>query len=532
VSETKRNFSKPGLDAKGVFLGFISGGLLALSFPDFNKWYLAWVGLVPLLYALKRCNNLKGAFAIAFIAGFIFNIGIFYWAHEISGYDLNVIGFLFIFLFALYLALFGLILVLASKHLPLSFVITAPFVWVTMEYIRSNFFFLAFPWGLLGTSQYQNLPFIQIASITSIYGVSFILALINATVCEFIFVNFNASKRSMPLQKKLNKNLVLILPMVLILGTVYAFGYWRIAKPCLGKETMVASLQTFISAEEEQTKFAQQIVREHHIKLSEAAVRSHPDLIIWPESSVTTYLRKSLGILMDIHKLEKDIRTYLLIGGSERPKFKNSKTKQGEIYNSAFFISPKRGIIGRYDKIRLFIFGEYLPLRGTFLWPSWLVSNTGSDRTPGKNHKVFSLPQGKFGVVICWENIFPDLFRKFVKKGAQFMVNISNENMISGAGSYQLIAMGVFRAVENQIFLVRSTNAGISCFIDPKGRIIGRVKGGGVGNPVEGFSTQKITLSDQMTFYTKYGDLFAYLNIIATVFFLAVVLFKPWMKKG
>jgi apolipoprotein N-acyltransferase len=173
--------------------------------------------------------------------------------------------------------------------------------------------------------------------------------------------------------------------------------------------------------------------------------------------------------------------------------------------------------MAKHHKIRLLPFAEHLPYRDVFPWPARLVAKAGP-YIPGEEYTLLPLQGRRFGVLICWESIFPDLVRRFVKGGADFMVNIANEAWFGKtAAPYQFVAMNVFRAVENRITIVRSANTGISCFIDPYGRILGRVTNHGTDIFVEGYHTQEIPLLHQHTFYTHYGDIFVYLNIVTAI---------------
>jgi apolipoprotein N-acyltransferase len=150
----------------------------------------------------------------------------------------------------------------------------------------------------------------------------------------------------------------------------------------------------------------------------------------------------------------------------------------------------------------------------------------GNDLTPGKDYTIFRLPRVRFGVLLCWEALFPDLFRAFAHRGPQFMVNITNESWFGRtAAPYHLAAISLFRAVENRIALVRSANGGMSLFIDPHGRITGQVQDQDQRDlSVEGALTRAIVLSSQRTFYTRYGDLFTYLCIGMTALAMACAL--------
>ena len=215
-----------------------------------------------------------------------------------------------------------------------------------------------------------------------------------------------------------------------------------------------------------------------------------------------------------------------MLGSAQRPKMGDRDWVLTHHYNSVFLISPEGTIQGFHHKIYLLPFAEYLPHREDWPWPQHLAAQAGNF-IPGRECKIFELNGVKFGVVICWENIFPDLVRQFVARGAEFIVNVTNEAWFGDtAASRQFVMMSVFRAVENRVTVARATNTGISCVIDPWGRITGMVTNQGKCLFVEGFLTRPLSLCRQTSFYTRYGEVFAYLNIAISLSLLCLVLFK------
>lgn len=186
--------------------------------------------------------------------------------------------------------------------------------------------------------------------------------------------------------------------------------------------------------------------------------------------------------------------------------------------NTEFLLFPGTAPAVRYHKQKLVPFNEYLPLEGRVRWPRW-ITTLQTSFTPGKEYTLFSLGDARFGVPICWESLFPDLFRKFVKEGAQFMINVTNEAyMGNSAGPYQTHAMNVFRAVENRVTLARVSATGITAFIGPDGRVLDMVRDeNGKEIFVEGILVRGIPLSEEKPFYTRYGDLFAWTMILASL---------------
>ena len=187
-------------------------------------------------------------------------------------------------------------------------------------------------------------------------------------------------------------------------------------------------------------------------------------------------------------------------------------------FNSAFLISPEKKILGRYDKIHLVPFGEYAPLAGVLGFTRDIIGAIG-DFTSGEGVHNLTLPWGKFGVLICYEAIFPDLTRRFVERGAQFLVNITNDAWFGRtAAPYQHLSMATVRAVENRVPIARAANTGISALIDSRGRVV---------RSTDLFTREvlsgKIKLDKSRSFYTEFGDLFAYLCVGFSVLFLILI---------
>jgi len=264
--------------------------------------------------------------------------------------------------------------------------------------------------------------------------------------------------------------------------------------------------------------------------LTRKALKDQPQLIVWPEAATPGFVLKHMSLHQQITSLVKEAKTYFLIGSSEYPKFaKSSSLNPKDIGNTALFYTPKGKIVGQYLKIHLVPFGEYVPYEGIIPWPNFIVpKDKGSYGIPGKKFTLFGIDGSKFGVLICWEIVFPELFREFVKNGANFMINVTNEGWFGKtAAPYQMAAVNVFRAVENRIAVARAANTGISCFIDPYGRITGRVKNNDTDIFVEGYLTQKIPLAYERTFYTINGDIFVYLVLSITILMIAITVLRP-----
>ena len=498
-----------------ILLALVSALLLIFSFPKFDLAPLAWIALVPLLVALKD-KSAKLAFALSFVTGIVFFMGVCYWILVVEAFTLTDFILLGIYL-ASYIGLFGLAFNLQKSGLPPF--LSAPLIWVSLEYLRSNAGFLGVPWTLLGHSQYRNLLLIQMSSFTGVYGISFLIVIANAVLSDVII---SWKRGSRPLRDDWAMVFKPAIVTILLLGIALVYGVSGMSEEASAPRTAVSIIQANIQQDAKWQPELRQLNLQKHIKLTkEAAARSQASLIVWPETSVEGSITQE-PYLRDIFvALAKETQSDLLIGISVSPKFGSRDFKIKNRFNSAFLISSSRGVAGQYNKIHLLPFGEYLPYKDLFPWPSSLAAEAGSFMA-GKEFTVFDLNEAKFGVTICWESIYPDLFRQFVKNGATFMVNIANEAWFEEtAAPYQFMAMTVFRAVENHISIARAANTGVSGFIDPHGRILGRVTDGSKDIFVEGYLTMDIPLRQERTFYSNYGDIFAYANIIATFFLLA-----------
>jgi apolipoprotein N-acyltransferase len=216
------------------------------------------------------------------------------------------------------------------------------------------------------------------------------------------------------------------------------------------------------------------------------------------------------------------------VGSAQQQKLTAAGSAKQKYTNSAYLINadPKEISAQRYDKIRLMPFGEYLPLEGIIPWYLIKIPKGGS-YLPGNEYTVFEGTGFRFSVTICWENLFPDLIRQFVNRGAQFMVNITNEARFGKtAAPYQFLSMSVFRAVENRIYFARCANTGISCIIDPFGNVTGRVSNGsGQDIFVAGVLTGSVLARDTETVYTRFGDFWVLICCAGSVLFFTSAFF-------
>lgn len=476
----------------------MSAVLLVLPFFSSIFSFLAWFGFVPAFFALKNTSK-RLASLIFFITGFVYWSGVIYWlAHVTLAGTIVLILYL-----ALYFAAFGLIIRPFTRNSTVFSLLFIPSVWVLLEYARS-YLLTGFPWALLGYSQYLNLPVIQMADITGTWGVSYLLVLVNVATVEIIW----AVREGMWPRLK-----AVIIILVSVLTVVFSYGYFRIYN--LRSTTYdlllkVSVIQGNISQELKWDERAMGYIVNKYSRMTEQAAKERPDLIVWPEAASPGLFGQDDDIFDSFYALAKRIKMPILLGAVTRSK--------DIFFNSALLIGQNGQIAGRYDKLHLVPFGEYIPLKKYLPFLETVVPI--GDIEKGRSHYIFNA-KGKFAVLICFEDLFPELSREFTKRGAGFLVNITNDAWYKlTTAPYQHLQASVFRAVENRRYLVRSANTGVSGFIAPSGKIIS-LAGDGSGRNifVDGIDTQTIgVLSAKPGIYTRYGDWFILVCLINVLY--------------
>lgn len=515
-------------------LPLVSALILSAAYPPFDLGVMAWIGLSPFLYALRRASPARAA-GMGLFFGLLFVTGVFCWARSVS--EISLLSFiLWLIPFSLYFLLFGFFYRLMSKNIGIWILIGAPVLWVLLEYVRSNLFFLAWPWNLLGHSQYRCLTIIQVSDITGVYGISFLIVLVNQFLSQVPELVKIRDKKYGKLTSKKNHLITISLAVTLILASVFSYGLYHLGDSPAEKQFRVALVQTNRIVEDNMAVSDQVKHLNVYDTLSKRASKENPDLIVWPAASLPAALSSSRLVRNTVTQLARETKTSLVAGGAGVEKMKPKKSGYKSYSNSEFLIDSSGQLKGQYNKMKLVPFNEYLPLQGMINWPEWITTLKESF-TPGNRFLLFDINGVKFGTPICWENMFPDLFRQFVKDGANFMIMATNEAFLGRtAGPYQTLAVAVFRAVENRVAIARSAPTGVSAFINPDGEIIERITDiNGDDLFVKGFIVRDIPLSDKKTFYTLYGDIFAYccigLAIVFIMFPLMIKINRPTLKE-
>jgi len=485
-------------------LALISGVLVGFSYPPLRLGFLIWIGLIPLIHIILNSKP-KNVAVFAFLASITANFISLYWIGLNSGAGYipvfaSLIGA--VLYLGLFWSAFGYLVAFieAKKSWGL---LVIPFAWVAMELIRS-IGPLGFPWINLALTQTQYLPMIQIADITGSYGISFWILLLNVGLYKV-------------LMSKNKQRYLLFVGAIFLM--IFVYGEFRINKFSVidGETISLVITQPNINPDEKwEPELRDENFRLMHTLL-DSAINLKPDIILWPESAVPAYLRLSNHRRTPIvQKLAKQ-NIPLLSGTIDRIIGDDGVKKY---YNGSIFIQPD-GKMKMYHKIHLVPFAEYIPLSDKFTILKKL--NFGqANFAQGNEFTVFNLNSIGFSNVICYESSIPQIVRGLIKNGAQFLTIQANDGWLGkSSGPFQHFELSKLRAVENRVPIVRCANTGISGVVDQTGSVSNKVPLG-----IKSVSKIDIIPSNQHTFYTKNGELFANLCIFITLGIFVLIWFK------
>ena len=524
----KRNFIP-------FLLIFLSAVLLALAFPKTDISLFAWIGLIPLMFVLDG-RDLAGSFKAGYLCGVLFFALTVSWMVYVTVFG----AILMILYLGLYYALFAVAYCLFSRSKLLLKMFLLPAVWVVLEYVKA-YLIGGFDWASLGHTQYKNLALIQIAEFTGYYGVSYLIVAANIVLKDTVAVLSNKNTKTAP-----KEALSVIAILLVIILTVIGFGRSVLRMQDSRKKISVGIIQGNIDQDLKWFESAWEDILEKHILLTKLAAKENPDLIIWPETSFPGFLilkddkyqYSPNGVNFDnnerfysrVKQLAYDIGIPILFGVVSE--------ENGKYYNSAVLLSNEGKLIGKYNKLHLVPFGEYIPLRIIFPFLASIVPI--DDFTSGNKFTVLSLPgknnqevMAKFSPLICFEDTVARLARRFIGGGAEFFVNMTNDGWFKDTKApFMHMQSSVFRSIENRKYLVRCTNTGVSNFINDKGKILDFVKDDkGKSTYVTGVVVADVYLNSKKTLYSKYGDLFAIFCIVFVLFGIVLEI-KNYSKIG
>jgi apolipoprotein N-acyltransferase len=487
----------PSINQKHA-LCILSGILTGLTHHPLSIGFIAWFSLIPYLYSIQSLLTYKRIIIAGFIFGFSYSITQIFWLSMNIGTS-PLIAKITMVSASLYLTLFHILFAVVffriKKVSPWMGAWSMAIIWVAIEYLKS-LGLLGFPWVSLGNSQWEYLYPIQLAEYTGIFGVSFWVILINISILQLI---------------KFKEKKYFILH-ILIFITPFLLGKYLLSNLPESTDKMnITLIQPNIHLNE---KWGRGPIKNlnHIIETSKIFINDSTELLIWPETAVTTFLKVDSKTETLIREFLQEYQFNLLTGFPEIVKTGNEK----KYYNSIGQLNND-GVINSYQKIHPVPMAEHIPFSSVF--PSLKKINLGQANWDlGENHTLFNTNDKNYSGVICYESTYPSLVRKFVKKGAEFIAVLVNDGWYETPPEPQQHAsQSIFRAIENRRVVVRSANTGISLIVDLSGEILEETK----LNEKIGISST-IPLYEELTFYSKYGDVFSWIMLIITFGLLGI----------
>jgi apolipoprotein N-acyltransferase len=528
----------------------LSAGLMELPFPlagplPLVRSTVAWFALAPLLWAIIRGSEaasrpFRRAFLLAYVCGVLWYAGNCYWIYDtmkIHGGLPPVVSVLLLLGFSLvlglYFGLFGLGIALVRKQLGTVWALAAaPFLWVALELAGARI--TSVPWDQLGYSMVDSNLAVWLAPWAGVYGVTFVLVAVNAV---FVYsVSFVKSRRW---------SIRIAFSICFFSAGILGSFVSRPAAPTTATAVLVQP-NLDVTAEQDNVWDAPQIWNQHIAQFAKLAdeqcktyiagipqtgapdgeivcppYATHPDLVVWPEAPAFSFEESDPRFRQTMSNLALADKSTFVVGGIGSDISATDNTFNQ--YNSAMIFSPDGSRVGRYDKIHLVPFGEYIPFKNLLTFAHKLTGKV-SDFSRGREHTVFRIvdQQGhthRYGIFICYEAVFADEVRHFAQNGAEVLVNISDDGWYGDtSASWQHLNMARMRAIENRRWILRDTNTGVTAAIDPYGRVRQSIP----RHQVDALPAE-FGFRDDITFYTAHGDVFAWLCVLFSVVGLGMV---------
>ncbi|HEY2329435.1 MAG TPA: apolipoprotein N-acyltransferase [Verrucomicrobiae bacterium] len=447
----------------GYLVAIFAGLLLSVAFPKFSLAGFAWICPALMAFAARGKNG-ADAFRAGCVSGFAFWIASLYWLLLIPVAGFPILGWT---LLSAYCALFSGAWTLLISNFKfatsnwsgrLRWTLTGAAAWVALEMLR-GWLFSGFPWSLLGASQYKLVPLIQIAAVTGVFGVSFLVVWFSLAIYSAAEMIFHHPTKRHVWQAEI------VLPMAVVV-LLFVGGLFWINKNSAAPEKILRVTciqpgipQTVIWDERENQKsFAQ------FLALNETALTNQTDLLVWPESAVPEMSAENCRA---ISALARAHHVWLILNGEDVM----ASPTETNWFNAAFLVNPQGELTTTYHKQKLVIFGEYVPLARWLPFLKWFTTIEGG-WTPGEKPIVFSGNNFSAAPLICFEDCFPATARDASTNAPDFLVNLTNDGWFGdSAEQWQHLANSVFRAVENGLPLIRCANNGVTGWVDEHGRV-------------------------------------------------------------
>ncbi len=527
-------------------LAVLSGVIYAAAFPKIGIAGLAWIAPALILFSARGTRG-KQAFKIGCAAGFTMWLCLLYWLLNIPyrwmGLPLGpALGWIVLSAFmALYIGGWvwmcqevqatrvkaeGLTWMQRS-----AWALFCAVLWVAMEMLRARIL-SGFPWAFLGISQHKMTPLIQIASITGVYGVSFLVTWFSVSLLNTanILIQKPASYRSLMAE--------IIVPLVVVVA-VSTWGFSRLVNngPDVSREVAVGgsaslsprsagTLPGFLAADRTlrmalvQPSIPQEVIWDPGaiperfdklMRLSEAALKEKPDVLVWPEAAMPGFSKEHFSAITNMVANHK---VWMILGADDAERKLEGTPNDYAYFNASFLFDPSGAYVAGYRKLRLVMFGEYVPFTRWFPFMKWFTPVEGGF-TPGKGPVQFRMGElsAQTTVLICFEDVFPHHTRHYVEGATDFLLNLTNDGWFGrSANQWQHAMTALFRAVENGVPIVRCTNNGLTCWIDEFGRLRDYHRGHDGSVYSEGYLIAEVPIgkAHPQTFYNRHGDWFGW----------------------
>lgn len=509
-------------------LCMISGAVTAVSFKIPNCNFLIWFSLIPCFYVLFDSNitKLKQSFLAMFSYGITFYSILYYFIWSIhpmdwTGLTKNQSFFLILLawilisiLEAIFTAVLGAIWFELSDIFKLKWLVLA-LLWIIMEWLQ-GLGSLGLTWGRLANSQYNNKYIIQSVSLFGTLFLSGIIVLANSLVATYLH---NKSKY------------IYAISFFIVFGLNFGYGYFKLNNIESSDKQITASIiQANINTEQKWEDDSVYKIFSIYEQLTEIADNNSDnprDLIVWAETALPIVLNKNDEFLEKCFKLSKSLKSTILVGGFEDIDNKS--------YNTIFKFSPMDKSINVYQKQKLVPFGEYIPFRSVFAKIMPIVENIISnidDLSVGKTIDIMKIQDFSIGNLICFDSTFPNIARKQVLDGANILCVETNDSWFNGSTAIeQHLAQSVIRAVENNRYILRSANTGISAVISPSGEVLSALY-----PEIVGYINYDVPILHSNTLYTELGDIIVFISVflIIIIGFFSILfeyILAPFIKK-
>ena len=536
-------------------LGIAAGSGLLLSFSHpwsvplvsnthgyvIDQWWqglIAWFALAPLFVLLARQTSGRRVFLLAGVSGFFYYYMSIYWVNNaiILYGGLNwVLSVFAVSVLVLYMTFCWTVILwlgfVTSRRLNLNYLLLMPLYWGAHEYLR-NYLFTGFPWQQVGYSQAHIQPMLQTAALWGVYGVSVLIAAVNAVWAAWWLVRRDAYPHS---RKNLRRYSLAVAGIV-----VFGLGY-GIVRPYLNDAAerrapaiTAAVLQGNINQDiKNRALNHREFILDRFLKLQKQAETANVDLIVWPEAAYPALLPHNLQRAGHMLDMQFPMHAHLLLGAAV--VFTDRQDTSMTLGNSMFLLDPEGTVLGRHDKTHLVPFGEYVPYRSLLskLGIRSIVRVMGNFTTGVSGHLLTyetaipgrGIREVRNGVLICYEGIFPEISREFVREGANLLVSVTNDAWYGiSSAAYQHLLMYAFRSVENRRATIRAANTGISAFIDSSGRVHEATK-----LYETTWKKRSVPLLEDTTVYTVIGDVFGWIPLLA-VLMMTLATLVLWMR--